>query len=91
VTDRDDGVFIGEVRKNASEVVVVRQTWYEGHDLVDVRVFVVDAEGQGHQPTRKGVCAKPATWRALLPVIAEALGEEVPGDDEESDGDEDDG
>lgn len=49
----DDEQIIATIRKNARESVVVRLRRYEGHHLVDVRVFYDGPEGE-LKPTGKG-------------------------------------
>jgi hypothetical protein len=75
---QDEGTEVGRVKKNANEVLILRETTYEGHDLLDLRVFAVDAEGLNPKPTRKGVCCKRETWPAIAALLQEALGEERP-------------
>jgi hypothetical protein len=77
MADVDDGVLIGEVTKNQCERVRVTRRTYEGHELVDARVWTVPAEGSGGdpKPSVKGLCARLETWRELIPIIREALGE----------------
>ena len=42
------------IEKNSRESIVVSETTHMGYDLVDVRVFYKDSEGE-LKPTRKGV------------------------------------
>ena len=46
--------MIGQFEKNATEVLRVSLTEYRGHQLLDVRVYYSDDEGQ-YRPTKKGV------------------------------------
>lgn len=66
--------LVGEARKNVGEEVRVFRKQYQGHDLVDARVYVVRLTQNGEdQPTRKGLCCSLETWRELLPLIEQAL------------------
>lgn len=42
------------IEKNSRESIVVSETTHMGYDLVDVRIFYKDSEGE-LKPTRKGV------------------------------------
>ena len=46
--------LIEEVEKNANEVIRIALTEYRGHELLDVRVYYRDDEGD-YKPCRKGV------------------------------------
>jgi len=56
--------------KNAREKIVIAETKYEGHDLIDVRVHYLD-ESDELKPTRKGI----AMQRDSFPEFAEAIQE----------------
>lgn len=66
---------IAEVKKNASEVIVVRRTEFNGIDLLDCRVWTVPVSPDGEsKPTRKGLTLRPETWRELVAVIVAVVG-----------------
>lgn len=68
----DASQHIATVGKNRSEDVRVALTEFNGHDLVDVRIFA-DIEGAGErQPTRKGVSLKVGQLPALLEALEAA-------------------
>lgn len=75
MSDEFEGELVAVVRKNSREEIrVTRRTW-QGHDLVDARVFEFPADGGGDgTATRKGLSLRVETWRELLPVLSEALG-----------------
>jgi hypothetical protein len=65
----DLGTDVGRVQKNAREVLVVRLTQYMGHDLCDMRLWVLDACGTALAMTPKGV----SFARRLLPEVIALL------------------
>ena len=63
-------VVVGEVRKNAGEVVRVSTGEFKGFDLVNVRVWFQETPGVGEfKPSKKGVAFR----RELLPEVIELL------------------
>ena len=65
--------FVGRVEKNSIETVKVHVSKYQGEVYVDVRVFINDALGPGGMiATKKGLCLRPETVKALLPILSEA-------------------
>ena len=66
--------LIGEVPKNATEIIRVQRTEYNGVDLIDVRVWTSTVDPADAKPTKKGLTLRPETWRALLKVIEPQLG-----------------
>jgi len=76
-----------EIRKNASEVIIVKPTVYQDIELIDCRVWSVDPTGE-KRPTKKGLCLRPAVWPEVLAAVQGLLpGGESPngqpvGDDE---------
>ena len=77
-----------EIRKNSSEVIIVKPTIYQEIDLIDCRVWSVDPAGE-KRPTKKGLCLRPETWPEVLAAVKGLLpGGEPPdarpvGDDDE--------
>ena len=57
-----------EIRKNSSEVIIVKPTIYQEIDLIDCRVWSVDPTG-GKTPTKKGLCLRPETWPEVLAAV----------------------
>ncbi len=57
-----------EIRKNSREVIRVTREEFNGHDLVNIRVFF-DAGGGDMKPGKQGVAFRAA----LLPDIIDAL------------------
>ena len=60
------------IQKNATEQLRIEATRYQGHEMIDFRVWYL-AEGEPtdpvYKPTRKGVTFK----REMLPEIMDAL------------------
>ena len=69
-TDRrdDDGELVGQFEKNGSEVIRVRFTTYQGHDLIDIRTFYQTSDG-AWKPGRQGIQMR----RTLIPDLLHAL------------------
>ncbi len=58
-----------ELPKNKTETLVVeRQPPFKGHELVDLRLWFTNAQGQ-LQPTTKGFKLKPAVAKQLLHTL----------------------
>ncbi|UWR10948.1 transcriptional coactivator p15/PC4 family protein [Sulfitobacter mediterraneus] len=64
-----------EIRKNSREVIRVTREEFNGHDLVNIRVFF-DAGGGVLKPGKQGVAFRAA----LLPELQAALGSMVAED-----------
>ena len=61
--------LVETIRKNASEEIRISLSEWEGHDLVNIRVWMTPYEGGERRPTKKGIACKVA----LLPEIIAAL------------------
>lgn len=73
---KTDSDVIAEVRKNASEVILLRRTEFNGIDLLDCRVWTVPVSPDGEsKPTRKGLTLRPETWAELIVAVNAALGD----------------
>lgn len=66
--------LISEFNKNASEVVRVQLTEYQGKQLLDIRVWVLQ-EGADAIPTKKGLCLKVEQVGDLKEAIDKAAKE----------------
>jgi hypothetical protein len=62
--------LLAEVVKNATEVVRIRRIHFEGHELIDVRVYYRNAVGE-FQPTKRGICLRPEMFAALVQAAQE--------------------
>ena len=63
---------VATIEKNKGEVVHITLKEYQGHDLLDVRVFYKPAEGGEPRPTAKGVCMKVERLPELISALQEA-------------------
>jgi len=64
--------LLAEVVKNATEVVRIRRIHFEGHELIDVRVYYRNAVGE-LQPTKRGICLRPEVFAELVHTAQEVL------------------
>lgn len=73
----DTDVLVATLSKNAREDLRVTATTYEGHELLDVRVWSTPTTptSDDARPTKKGLALRPDLWRELLPIIAAAVEE----------------
>ena len=63
-----------EFSKNTRETVRVTPTTYEGHDLIDIRIYAKNREGQV-VPTPKGISINVDTIPELIDDLKWALGQ----------------
>jgi hypothetical protein len=68
----DAAQHIATVEKNRAEDVRVALVEYNGHDLVDVRIFASIEGAEERQPTRKGVSLAIRQLPALLEALQAA-------------------
>lgn len=60
--------LIARIGKNPTEEVRVALTSYRGHDLVDIRVFFQDEQGEW-RPTKRGVSLSVDSFAELREAI----------------------
>ena len=63
--------LIARIAKNPTEEVRVSLTSYRGHDLVDIRVFFQDEQGEW-RPTKRGVSLSVDSFAELRDAVAKA-------------------
>ena len=56
-----------DIQKNSREVIRVSASEYEGHDLIDLRVWY-DDDGDV-KPTKKGIAFNPSVTKELVEGI----------------------
>ncbi|RLE45585.1 transcriptional coactivator p15 [Candidatus Woesearchaeota archaeon] len=62
---------IGEIRKNATEVIRVGWSEYKGHHFLDMRVYFEDDSGNW-RPTKKGIAIPPEQLAGIMELLAKA-------------------
>jgi hypothetical protein len=70
-----------EIRKNKSEVIRIQLKEYEGHKLVDIRVWYEDENGE-YKPTKKGISFNRHLSMNVSNAITEVMGENSIEEDE---------
>jgi hypothetical protein len=63
--------LVARISKNPTEEVRVSLTSYRGHDLVDIRVFFQDEQGEW-RPTKRGVSLSVDSFTELREAIVKA-------------------
>jgi Transcriptional Coactivator p15 (PC4) len=63
--------MVARIAKNPTEEVRVSLTSYRGHDLVDIRVFFQDEQGEW-RPTKRGVSLSVDSFAELRDAIVKA-------------------
>jgi hypothetical protein len=63
--------LVARIPKNPTEEVRVALTSYRGHDLVDIRVFFQDEQGEW-RPTKRGVSISVDSFAELREAITKA-------------------
>jgi hypothetical protein len=63
--------LVARIAKNPTEEVRVSLTSYRGHDLVDIRVFFQDEQGDW-RPTKRGVSLSVDSFAELRDAIVKA-------------------
>ena len=63
-----------EIRKNKTEVIRISLKEYQGHKLIDLRVWYEDENGE-YKPTKKGISFNRNLAVNVSNAIREVLGE----------------
>jgi len=63
--------LVARIAKNPTEEVRISLTSYRGHDLVDIRVFFQDEQGEW-RPTKRGVSLSVDSFAELREAVAKA-------------------
>ena len=72
-TKTTTGRFSATIRKTATEMVRVTVDEYRGREVLDIRVWFVDAESGEVHPTRKGVTLAATRLGELVEILGRAL------------------
>jgi hypothetical protein len=63
--------LVSRIAKNPTEEVRISLTSYRGHDLVDIRVFYQDEQGEW-RPTKRGVSLSVDSFAELRDAVVKA-------------------
>src|SRR5262249_4025414 len=74
-SDSSDPVVVAVIPKNKADDVIISLCRYNGHDLIDVRVYSAFNGVAEKRPTRKGVCVNVALLPALIAALNAAAAE----------------
>lgn len=81
-TVETDERLLAIIPKNSREEIRVVRKTFEGHDLLDARVWALSAVPETDpKPTKKGLCCKPETWRGVAAAVLAEIG---PGEGSET-------
>ena len=72
-TERIAATFQRTIRKSGNELVRITVDEYRGRQVVDVRIWLLDAESGEVHPTRKGVTLAAARLPELVEALKQAL------------------
>lgn len=67
--------IIARFAKNAGETLIIKQTEYKGHQLIDIRIYYKSDSGSGDselRPTKKGVCVRAELVGDLIEALQQA-------------------
>ncbi len=64
-------MMIGDLERNATEVVRVSAEEFKGRKYIDIRIYFKDSEGEW-RPTKKGVTVQPDKVDELLGLLRKA-------------------
>lgn len=62
---------LGEVRKNAREVIRVVENEYKGHRFIDVRIYYEDEESGEYKPSKKGIALNAEVIKPVIEFLKE--------------------
>jgi hypothetical protein len=69
--ETETSIHIGEIKKNAKEVVRLSLRSYKGSAFLDVRIWYMDSDGD-LKPSSKGVTLRPSLIPELSAVLRSA-------------------
>jgi len=64
-------MMIGDLERNATEVVRVSAEEFKGRKYIDIRIYFKDNEGEW-RPTKKGVTVQPDKVEELMGLLRKA-------------------
>jgi hypothetical protein len=69
-------MMIGDLERNATEVVRVSAEEFKGRKYIDIRIYFKDNEGEW-RPTKKGVTVQPDKVDELVGLLKKAQQEQA--------------
>jgi hypothetical protein len=67
--DRHTDKLVAVLQKNAREQVHIRLKVFQGHELIDVRIWYPDRETEEWKPSSKGIAVSTELYDALVEAI----------------------
>ena len=67
------GNKVKEIRKNSHEIIRIEEQEYQGHDLIDCRIYY-DDNGEW-RPTKKGISLSKNTAQEVVEAILQTMEE----------------
>lgn len=61
-------MILGEIQKNATEIIRVSKENYKGKEYLDIRIYFQNDEGEW-KPTKKGVTFSPEKADELIEIL----------------------
>ncbi len=71
----DNSTLIATIPKNKTQNLVVSLSEFNGHHLLDVRVFAAFVQGDEPKPTKKGISIAIGRLLALIEALRDAEAE----------------
>ena len=70
--------IVVDIPKNSTEIIRVQPTEFNGHELIDVRVFYRREERDDYKPSPKGISFRRTLLPAVTDTLLQILDEEMP-------------
>jgi len=70
--NENESRVLAQMEKNTGERLVLRESNFRGHHILDLRTDFRDKAGVYH-PTKKGVSLSLDQWAAVIPVLQAAI------------------
>lgn len=61
-------MILGEIQKNATEIIRVSKESFKGKDYLDIRIYFQNDEGEW-KPTKKGITLSPEKVDELIEIL----------------------
>ena len=63
--------IIRDIQKNASQRIRVSRSFFKGHELIDLRLWVIDESGE-YRPTKQGVSIRQELLGSVIDGLSSA-------------------